>query len=235
MATHALAEPAQDSNRLIASPWHTLLMVAVALALAYRGTVRTEHLHGAAIPDRIPMYLKTIFFEVLVLVLALGGVWWRGAPVSTVLGKRWRSLKQVAMDAGIGVAFLMVSIPVAQFVGSLLPEGRGQGAGQFVLPQTQAEYALWLVLAMAAGICEEAVYRGYFQRQFVALTRSVAAGIVLSAAIFAAAHAYLGFWQAVRVGFLGALSSVLAEWRRTVRPGMVAHALQDVLGAFMRH
>ena len=37
------------------------------------------------------------------------------------------------------------------------------------------------------------------------------------------------------ISLMGAMSGVLAYWRRSVRPGMIAHALQDVLGAFIRH
>jgi membrane protease YdiL (CAAX protease family) len=38
---------------------------------------------------------------------------------------------------------------------------------------------LWVALS-SAGICEEAVYRIYLQKQFIALTRNVPAGIILS-------------------------------------------------------
>ncbi len=78
------------------------------------------------------------------------------------------------------------------------------------------------------------MYRGYFLRQFTALTRSAPAGIVL-AALFGAAHSYLGLSQAIQIAFLGTMSGILATWRRSVRPGMIAHAPQDILGAVIRH
>jgi hypothetical protein len=95
--------------------------------------------------------------------------------------------------------------------------------------------ALWVALSITAGICEEAVYRGYMQKQFMALTRSVPAGIVLSAAAFGAAHSYQGFARASLIGVMGAMGGILAYWCRSVRPGMIAHALQDVLGGLVRH
>jgi len=99
----------------------------------------------------------------------------------------------------------------------------------------RVEKELWVVLSITAGICEEAIYRSYLQRQFIALTKSVPLGIVLSALVFGAAHSYQGLAQAMLIGTLGAMGGTLAYWRRSVRPGMIAHVLQDVLGGFIRH
>ena len=101
--------------------------------------------------------------------------------------------------------------------------------------QGRIEIALWVGLSLTAGICEEAIYRGYLQKQFVALTRSVPAGIILSALAFGSAHSYQGSKRVLMISVMGAMSGILAHWSRSVRPGMIAHALQDVLGAFLRH
>jgi membrane protease YdiL (CAAX protease family) len=95
--------------------------------------------------------------------------------------------------------------------------------------------ALWVVLSVTAGICEEAVYRGYLQKQFMALTKSVPAGIFFPALAFGAAHSYQGWARASLIGVMGAMSGILAYWCGSVRPGMIAHTLQDVLGGFVRH
>lgn len=89
--------------------------------------------------------------------------------------------------------------------------------------------------SLTAGICEEAVYRGYLQKQFTALTKSLPAGIILSALAFGAAHSYQGFARASLIAFMGAMGGILAHWCRSVRPGMIAHALQDVLGGLIKH
>jgi len=67
------------------------------------------------------------------------------------------------------------------------------------------------------------------------LTKNIPAGIVLSAAAFGAAHAYQGFQHALQIGFLGLMGGILAYWCKSVRPGMIAHTLQDVLGGFIQH
>jgi membrane protease YdiL (CAAX protease family) len=134
---------------------------------------------------------------------------------------------------GIALLFLVATIAFTSMAGS--HGSAGDQATQFLLPQGRIEIALWVVLSITAGICEEAVYRGYLQKQFIALTRSVPAGIILSALAFGLAHSYQGFARASMISVMGAMGGVLAYWCRSVRPGMIAHALQDVLGGFIRH
>jgi membrane protease YdiL (CAAX protease family) len=87
-----------------------------------------------------------------------------------------------------------------------------------------------MALSLTAGICEETLFRGYLQRQLMALTKNATLGVLLSAVMFGTAHAYQGFAKAVNIGVLGAMYGIFAHWRRSVRPGMIAHTLQDVLG-----
>jgi uncharacterized protein len=94
---------------------------------------------------------------------------------------------------------------------------------------------VWILLSLSAGMCEEALYRGYLQRQFIAVARNVPAGILLSGALFGLAHSYQGFGQVLQIAVLGVMSGVLAHWCKSVRPGMIAHALQDVMGGLLRH
>jgi membrane protease YdiL (CAAX protease family) len=98
---------------------------------------------------------------------------------------------------------------------------------------------LWIALSVTAGICEEAIFRGYLQPQFMALTRNAPAGILLAAVVFGAAHAYQGYKMIILIAFYGAMFGGLAYWRGSVRPGMIAHAWQDslngVLAAATRH
>jgi membrane protease YdiL (CAAX protease family) len=110
---------------------------------------------------------------------------------------------------------------------------------EFILPHGGAEITIWIALSITAGICEETVFRGYLQRQFMAFTKSVPAGILLSAAAFGAAHAYQGFRMVILIALYGAMFGILAHWRGSVRPGMIAHAWQDsldgVLSGLTRH
>jgi membrane protease YdiL (CAAX protease family) len=69
-----------------------------------------------------------------------------------------------------------------------------------------------------------------FADTLMALAKNAPLGILLSAVMFGTAHAYQGFAKAVNIGVLGAMYGIFAHWRKSVRPGMIAHTLQDVLG-----
>jgi membrane protease YdiL (CAAX protease family) len=233
METDARAETPSDAFRPVASAWHSAVVLAVIVALVFRGRIQAEHMRMMANADHIRLYKRTILFEWLTLALVLVGVWLHGSSLLTVMGDRWRSVSQFFRHAGIALLFLVATITFTSMVGA--HGSAGDQATQFLLPQGRIEIALWVVLSITAGICEEAVYRGYLQKQFIALTRSVPAGIILSALAFGLAHSYQGFARASMISVMGAMGGVLAYWCRSVRPGMIAHALQDVLGAFIRH
>lgn len=217
----------------IASPAHTVVILCLQGALAFLGKIRLDHLREAANFDRVRIYERTIFFEWLVLALVVAGVRLHGSSLTAIFGERWRSLRQVFTDIGIALIFLVASIAVLSIFGA--HTRAPDSATQFLLPQGRLESALWIVMSLTAGICEEALFRGYLQRQFMALTKSASFGIVLSAAVFGAAHAYQGLLHAVQIALLGAMLGALAWWRKSVRPGMISHATQDMLAIFVRH
>lgn len=88
---------------------------------------------------------------------------------------------------------------------------------------------VYLLLRATAGFCEEIIFRGYLQKQFSAWTHSAEAGLVLQALVFGAGHAYQGPRLMVVIAVYGCLFGLLALWRRSLRPGMIAHSLEDSL------
>jgi membrane protease YdiL (CAAX protease family) len=167
--------------------------------------------------------------EWLLFAFVVVGVWLAGSPLTTVLGQRWRSARDVLRDIGIGVVFIILQQIVLSVLSAHAHGAESERAVHYLLPQGRVEMVLWLALSISAGICEETVFRGYLQRQFSALTQNIPAGILLSAAMFGAAHGYQGFWRAVVIGVDGAMLGGLAYWCRSVRPGMFGHALKDAL------
>jgi uncharacterized protein len=233
MSTAALTQPVPRQYNRIAAPLHTVIVLAVEAALAYSAQLRTAQMHAVDHAGRMRMYERTIFVEWLVMALVIVGVRLHGSSLSVVFGERWRSLRQVFTDVGIALTFLIVSVLVLSVLGG---HNKGPDASTaFLFPRGCAEVSIWILVSLTAGICEEALYRGYLQRQFMAFTKSAAIGIVLSAAAFGAAHAYQGWGHVAQIGMLGLMLGVLAYWRGTVRPGMISHAAQDILAIFVRH
>jgi membrane protease YdiL (CAAX protease family) len=233
MPSAVLAGPAPCQFNRVASPIHTVIVLAVEAVLAYSAHLRTAQMHAVDHAGRLRMYERTILVEWLVLALVIVGVRLHGSPLTAVFGERWRSLRQVFTDIGIALVFLIVSIMVLSALGG---HNKGPDASTaFLFPHGRGETSMWILLSLTAGICEEGLYRGYLQRQFTAFTKSAPIGIALSAAAFGAAHAYQGWRHAAQIAALGAMLGALAYWRRTVRPGMISHAAQDILAIFVRH
>jgi membrane protease YdiL (CAAX protease family) len=178
-------------------------------------------------------YLVTLLGEWSFFLFALLGVRSRGASVLLVLGDHWRSVRQVLLDIGIAAGFWLVALIVLRIFSWLLRITAMSATLQALLPHSGAELTLWIVVSISAGICEETIFRGYLQRQFMALTKSAPIGIALSAAVFGAAHAYQGLRMVILIALFGAMFGIMADWRRSVRPGMIAHAWQDSLGGLV--
>jgi uncharacterized protein len=212
----------------IAHPLHTVVFLLIQGLLVARGLAHANQLRAAG-SSNISMYVRTIVTDWLMLAFILGGVWLAKAPLTTVIGQRWRSARDVFRDIGIGIVFIILQQLVLSLLTGHAHSAEAERAIQFLLPHGRREMALWLALSITAGICEEAIFRGYLQRQFAALTQSIPAGILLSAALFGAAHGYQGFRQAVVIGLDGALLGGLAYWCRSVRPGMIGHAFKDAI------
>jgi len=171
-------------------------------------------------------------------VLVVAGVRRSGASVLIVLGEHWHSVRQVLRD--IGNCRASGSCGDAPLDIWLAPAHRCSQSQCVHAPR--ARYRTDIVdsaLRYPPVFARRTIFRGYLQRQFMALTKSAPAGILLSAATFGAAHAYQGFRMMILIALYGAMFGILAYWRGSVRPGMIAHAWQDslngVLAVLVRH
>jgi len=238
METSAPAQSASDRYPRAASPIHTILVLAAIGAWTIGHKIFVDQLSATANPNRLRFYVVTLFYEWLLFVLVLAGVRRSGASVLIVLGEHWHSFRQALRDIGIAAGFWIVAAMLLWIFGWLLRIA-ALGRNVSMLPHGGIELTLWIALSVTAGICEETIFRGYLQRQFMALTKSAPAGILLSAAAFGAAHAYQGFRMVILIGLYGAMFGTLAYWRGSVRPGMIAHAWNDslsgVLAGLVRH
>jgi membrane protease YdiL (CAAX protease family) len=237
--TSVPAQSTSDRYPKVATPIHTIFVLAALGGWTFLGTIVANYMRTAEDPHRVRFYVLAILTEWLWFVLVVVGVQRSGAPVWLVLGDRWQSVRQVLRDIGVAAAFWIISIVILVAAARLLHTTNVSRNLDFLTPHGRFEIALWIVVAISAGICEETVFRGYLQRQFMALSKSAPAGILLSAVAFGAAHAYQGYLGAILIGLYGAMFGILAHWRRSVRPGMIAHAWQDslvgVLSALIRH
>lgn len=231
------AQPLPErQDKSVAETWHTVLVVlvlAIWAAGGYYGAVRARTQQ----PNRLFSYAVTAAFEWFVVALIAWGVGRRGMRFRELLGNRWKSGLDFLRDWGIAVAFWLLSLVVLFVVALAVHVPKGGQNVQFLLPKSGLEVMGWLLLSGTAGFCEEIMFRGYLQRQFIAWTGNVAAGVVISALGFGAAHIYGGVKSAIVITAYGLLFGILAEFRKSLIPGMMTHAWHDsfsgIAGSFL--
>ena len=232
MAAHATTPSDSTPYLQVAVPLHTVVLIVLLVAWSLLGWFMINGVVTAANPHRIVSYTLTLLFEWLLFVYVVGGVRGRGAS-TLVLGTRWHSFRPFLRDVGVAAAFWVIAAALLQVLGRFLYAHAPRPDQQFLLPHRAGELALWIMLSVSAGICEETIFRGYLQTQLAAFTKNGPAGILLSAVAFGAAHAYQGSRMMMLIAAYGLMFGILAHWRRSVRPGMIAHAWQDSLNGLV--
>ena len=222
----------QSGHRAIASPWHSAVVLLILIGMSFAGA-RSGGLPGISAYGRAGGYLVVILSEWLTVAFIWYGVSRRGIRMAELVGGCWARPTDVLRDLGIGIAFLIVcGIGLVNGLGHLLGVVENKAILQ-MLPQTRTEMILWCLMSLTAGFCEELTFRGYFQHQFSALTRSAMGGIVLQGIAFGAAHGYQGWKLMLSIAVFGTTLGLLAQWRRSLRPGMIAHFVQDAMGGLL--
>jgi len=103
-----------------------------------------------------------------------------------------------------------------------------------LLPKSFVEILIWIATSITAGICEEMAFRGYLQKQFHALTGSVAMAVLAQGLVFGLFHAYQGWKNVIVISVLGVLYGILAAWRRNLQANVIVHAWGDVWSGWLR-
>jgi membrane protease YdiL (CAAX protease family) len=214
----------------VAPAWHTVVFIAIIVVVAVLARSQGDMIakHG-----RFPAYYATMVWEWALVLFIYWGIRRKNVSMSDLVEGRWSTGKDFGIDVAVALCFWFASGIVLALVSHAL---RLTSAAQLeqakkdilpLLPTNGREMAVWVALSVTAGICEEIMFRGYLQRQFRALMQSEAGGVVLQAVLFGCAHGYQGGRRMVLIGIYGVMFGALASWRKNLRPGMIAHTLQD--------
>jgi membrane protease YdiL (CAAX protease family) len=229
------SRPQSESNA-IAPAWHTagallLLLGMAALTLHLGNGNRIAQTHR-----RVLAYVITLSAEWLIVAFIAWGARWRGASLRTLAGNFAPTWRSVLRDLGIAGAYLIAANILLGILAAALGHFLHSASNDVLrnmVPHTGLEDAAYLLLALSAGICEEMIFRGYLQHQFTAWTSSAAAGIAVQGVLFGLAHAYQGLTMIIVIAVYGCMFGSLAWWRRSLRPGMLAHFIQDAIGGLV--
>jgi membrane protease YdiL (CAAX protease family) len=226
----ARVEP--PSPEFIAPLWHTGLLVAIFVGLTLGGAL-FQH-HAGVDPgmlqqhsNMVPLYLSLLAMEWGLFFYVRKGVLLTGHSLRELVGGRWAGARGVIVD--ISLAFAIWGLWSLIQVGWSRWSGPSNAASiQILLPRGAVEAALWIAVSVSAGICEELAFRGYFQRQFSVLAGSRWIALLVQAVLFGVSHGYQGIEACAKIALFGVLFGVLALWRGSLRPGMLAHAWGDI-------
>lgn len=233
--------PHTTKPALIAPRWHTILLVVILLGLSFSSAQR--HQQRTSEQNHVPFYIATMAVQYIVLGYVYLGVRRRGGRLRDLVGGKWNEFEDFLIDVGIAAFYWVVSIAV--LVGLLFAFGfsdpaklsEAKKAIEVMVPQNRVEVVLWILVSITAGLCEEIVFRGYLQRQFAAISGSVTVGVIGQALVFGLGHGYQGPERMFVIAVWGSMFGALALWRKSLRPGMMAHTSHDVLvglaGRFM--
>jgi len=185
------------------------------------------------------IYLVTIAYEWLFTAYVWWGVRRSGGTMRELIGGRWKSVEDFLLDVAIatGAWFgALMLLAVAAFAMGMNQPGNIDDARKqigFLAPQNSLEVFLWVCLSATAGFCEEVLFRGYFQKQFTRLLRSRWIALVVVSILFGLGHGYEGPRRMALIAVLGLVFGVLSLVRKSLRPAMMAHTLQDTISGLL--
>lgn len=217
----------------VAPWWHTALIVSVLAGASLLGA-RSAH-RGAGAEHHVARYSIGILMEWSLLLVTWFGLRIRRIRIAQLL--RFRSgFESLMEDVGAAAVFWLLAVLVLTAIGALL-RAVGLSAPQKTLmamaPRTPLEVLLWLLLSCSAGFCEEFVFRGYLLCQFSSTGAGVWLGVLCSSVLFGISHGYEGAAGMIAITAYGAMFCVLVFVRRSLRPGMMAHAWHDIFSGVM--
>lgn len=230
----APAAPAQPA--LIAPLWHTVLFIAILFINSYLTAVSLPKMAaGASSKERAFAYVFTIVWEIVLLLVVWFGIRLRRVTIKELIGGRWKSVEDflidVALAAGSVIAAYIVVAIASVLMGLTSPKqiAESKKLADILAPSSPALLGIFILLSSFAGVIEEILFRGYLQKQFAALTGNIYLGMIIQAIIFGLGHGYEGIRRMVAIFCLGCFFGLLALLRKSLRPGMMTHAMFDSL------
>jgi len=216
-------------------PWDFwLIFLVLGLLLPWRGFERMRQLMllpEVTARDRIRLYLLTMLFQ-WVLTLAVA---WRALA-------RGLSLEELAVRGGSSPRILAASVIGAGLVAvahwaNLKRMSRSdhpnlerlRALGSRLFPRTAGETALFVLLALTAGFCEEFLFRGFIMAALLRFGAATWLAVLISAAMFGVAHLYQGKGGSIGTGILGTLFALARIAYHSLVPAVVWHTALDVV------
>jgi uncharacterized protein len=234
----------EEANRMPVSPPSLLDHVLVAVFILgglYAVLVGQRKMKGMTLT---PESRISIFWSNGILLWVAGiatcAVWMIGARPLAALGLTLQ-YESIASGAVVALGFI-AWYGVETWRGIATPARREEHRRQWardvpMLPESPRELRHFSFLAIAAGVNEEIIARGFLISYFVVLlgdsSLAVAVAVALPAIGFGLAHLYQGWKPVLHIIVLsGALGAIYVVTKSLLIP-MVLHVLIDLIGGYI--
>lgn len=101
------------------------------------------------------------------------------------------------------------------------------------LPGNKAEFFIFFLIAITAGICEELLYRGWLQNLFIYTTGYVWIGLISGAVIFGIGHVYQGKMGMIQTGIIGLIFGAVFIFTGSLIAGQILHTAIDAVNGIV--
>jgi membrane protease YdiL (CAAX protease family) len=217
----------QYQPKTLAPWWHTIVLIAILLGMSALGSLHSQK--AGLGKHHVPQYVLTMGFEWALVGFCWIGLRIRRVPLKSLIGDTQRGF---GVDLGIAAVFWVMSMAVLSLAAialKLLHVGAAPTKEIAALaPDSPWQIALWVLLCVTAGVCEELIFRGYLLQQFASIRGQIWVGVLLSSLLFGASHGYEGLATMLVIALYGAMFCLLAVKIRSLRPGMIAHTWHDL-------
>jgi len=216
-------------------PWDFLLIFfLLTVAVPWRGWARMQRLAAlpsVTSPDRMALYLTSIATQWVITLVIAWRAFARGLS-SAELGLKftpWAALLFIGFGGAalFGTAHWFNLRRVGKSTNPAVEQIRSLGAK--ISPHTNRELALFVLLSLTAGICEEFIYRGFVCGTLFHAHAPVWAVLLVSSVLFGLAHAYQGRGGVVGTLLLGTVFGLTRILYDSLVPVILWHATVDIV------
>jgi|SRR5579859_3570624 len=216
-------------------PWDFfLILFLLAVVVPWRGSARMERLvalPSAGSRDRIRLYLTSISTQWIITIAVAWRAFARGLSYAE-LGLQFTPVVEL-LFIGFGGAALFG----AAHWFNLRRVGRSSNpaverirrVGAKILPHSGREMALFGLLSLTAGVCEEFIYRGFVCGALLHVHAPAWAVLCISSILFGLAHAYQGRGGVVGTLLLGTVFGLTRILYDSLVPVILWHAAVDLV------
>ena len=173
------------------------------------------------VSDRRPLYASAALSLILVAGVTWGVAAWaglRGDELGWRAGEPGRALGWAAGVTAAGLGMVWATTRLARRLG-----WRESRAVLFLLPRDRREKGWFLLLALAAAVGEEYVYRGFAFHVLEAWTGGPGPALAVTTVSFGLAHGYQRAAGVLRAMMLGGFLALPVVATGSILPSVVAH------------